>query len=102
MKVCPKCGFCDPPEWKNLHFQLYSEYMPFEDFEQLYPELAAKLKQNPKLVLDEYNGYHLTKAGYVHRAPKYLCINGKFYHGSSTTEKPKDPFQKKLVKCGES
>jgi len=90
MKICPKCGFVDPPEWRNLHFQLYTEYMKLEDFEQLYPQLAAQLKANPYIIFDKYNAYHLTKAGYVHRVPKYLCSNGKWYHGSSTTEKPKD------------
>ena len=96
MRVCPECGYVDPPEWKNTRWQLYTEYMTFEDFQTLYPNQAAALKENPKLVTDDVNGYHLTKSGHVHRVPKYLCINGKFYHGSSTTEKPKDPFQQKL------
>ena len=96
MRICPNCGYVDPPEWKNCRWQLYTEYMTFEDFEMLYPKLAIILKKFPKLITDNCNGYHLTKSGHVHRVPKYLCINGKFYHGGSTTEKPKDPFQKKL------
>lgn len=103
MRVCPKCGYHDPIEWKNLHFQLYHEYMTLEDFQQLYPKLAAELLQKQEKVgtkniaFDEYNGYHLTKAGYVHRVPKELCLNDKWFHASSLYEKPKDPFQKKLV-----
>ena len=96
MRVCPKCGFRDPLEWKNLRFRIYAEYMTFEDFQRVYPDLAALLKESPKILCDEHHCYHLTKSGHVHRVPKYLCIDGKFYHGSSTLEKPKDPFQKKL------
>lgn len=91
MKVCPKCGYRDPPEWRNLHFQLYTEYMEMEEFERLYPDLAERLKSNPYLVQDQHNAYHLTKAGYVHRVPNELIFNRKWYHGSNTTEKPKKP-----------
>jgi len=100
MRICPKCGFVDPPEWKNLHFQLYHEYMIFDDFQRLYPQLAARLKQNPKIIFDDkkQNAYHLTKAGYVHRVPAYLITDEKkWFHASSLYEKPKDPFQKKLA-----
>ena len=83
--------------------QLYQEYMMFEEFKEIYPELAADLLADKEIrgtknvIFDDHNGYHLSKAMYVHRCPKYLCINGKFYHGSSTLEKPKDPHQKKLA-----
>jgi len=96
MRTCPNCGFADPPQWKNVPFRLYGEYMTFAEFKELYPQIAEELVKNPKLVFDKYNGYHLTRAGYVHRVPKQFCVDGKFYHESSTHEKPKDPFQKKL------
>ena len=96
MRVCPKCGYVDPLQWKNLPMRLYGEYMTFEEFKELYPTIAEQLRQNPKIVFNEYNAYHLSKAGYVHRCPKILCQNGRFYHESSTKEKPKDPFQRKL------
>ena len=104
MRVCPKCGYRDPLEWKNMPHQLYQEYMTFEEFRELYPKLATalllemKIRGTKNVIFDESNGYHLSKAMYVHRCPKYLCKNGKFYHGSSTLEKPKhkDPLQKKL------
>ena len=96
MRVCPECGYRDPLEWRNLRFRLYAEYISLDDFTQLYPELAAQLKENPKCVCDSAHCYHLTKSGHVHRVPAYLCINGKFYYGGNTLEKPKDPFQKKL------
>jgi hypothetical protein len=92
MRVCPKCGYNDPIIWKNMPHQLYQEYTTFEDFEQEYPDLAPKLKLSPKLLLDSCNGYHLSKSGHVHRCPKYLCVNGKFYHGSSTLEKHRKPI----------
>lgn len=103
MRTCPNCGFKDPLEWKNLHFQLYHEYMTLEDFKRIYPKLAAellrqqKLKKTKNILFDDFNAYHLTNAGYVHRVPRELCPNGKWFHASSLYEKPKDPFQKKLM-----
>lgn len=105
MRVCPKCGFKDPLEWKNLHFQLYHEYMALEDFQRIYPKLAKELLLQQKqlrtknITFDEGHAYHLTKKGYVHRVPKELCPNGKWFHASSLYEKPKDPFQRKLLEC---
>lgn len=80
MRVCPKCGFKDPPEWRNLRFQLFTEYTEFESFNRLYPELAAALLENPKIVFDEHHAYHLTRSNHVHRLPKYMCFNGKWNH----------------------
>ena len=107
MRTCPKCGFRDSLEWKNLHFQLYHEYMTLEDFRRLYPKLARELlKQQTEIgtkniVYDDYNAYHLTKAGYVHRVPKELCPDGKWFHASSIYEKPKDPFQQRLLEASQ-
>ena len=105
IRVCPKCGYEDPLEWRNLPHQLFMEYMRFDDFERLYPELAAHLKENPKLIFDEFNAYHLTKKGFVHRLPKTHCLmkNGeaKWNWYSSCYCKPKDPFQRKLLEVSQ-
>ena len=100
MRVCPKCGHKDYLEWKNLPYQLYNEYMAWADFQNLYPKIASELELSPKFVNGkDGHGYHRIKKGHiVHRAPIELCINGKFYHGSSTMEKHKIkvPSQLKL------
>lgn len=109
MRVCPKCGFVDPPEWKNLHFQLYHEYMTLEDFKQLYPQMAELLLEQQQkvgtknIIFDEkkHHAYHLTKASYVHRVPAYLIIDRKWFHASSLYDKPKDRFQRKLLEVAE-
>ena len=95
MRVCPSCGYKDFLEWKNLPHQLYHEYMILEDFERLYPELAKQLKEKVKLkqrgnMVDgkDGHGYHLVKAGYVHRVPIQLCPNGRWFSGSSIYENP--------------
>ena len=79
--------------------------MTLEDFKRLYPKLARELCEQQEKVgtknitFDKYNAYHLTKAGYVHRVMKELCLNGKWFHASSLYEHPKDPFQKKLLEA---
>lgn len=65
MRICPKCGYEDPPQWKqSMHF--HEDYMPFTDFEMFYPKLAILvLKQ--KYVEDKPFVYHLTKGRNVLR-----------------------------------
>ena len=108
MRVCPKCGYKDFLEWKNLPHQLYHEYMTREDFQRLYQKIAEELlrivaaKQKGNVV-DGKDGhaYHLTrltkKGQWVHRVPIELCPKGKWFSGSSIYEKPKSPNQKKLL-----
>lgn len=96
LKVCPNCGFRDPPEWKHLKFGIYRDYCTIEDFARIQPQMAMKLWKNPKIICDDYHCYHLTSGGFVHRLMKELCPDGKWFYGSNVYEKPKDPFQRKL------
>jgi hypothetical protein len=107
MRQCPKCGYKDLLEWKNLPHQLYHEYMTWEDFKRLYPKLAEELervvvaKQKGNMVNgQDGHGYHLTRqrkhGRWVHRTLIELCLKGKWFSGSSVYEKPKPPNQKRL------
>lgn len=107
MRVCPKCGYKDYLEWKNLPHQLYHEYMTWEDFQRLYPNIAVELerlvaaKQKGNMIDGkDGHGYHLTrqtkKGRWVHRVPIEMCRNGKWFSGSSIYEKPKSPNQRRL------
>lgn len=100
MRVCPKCGYEDPLEWRNLPHQLFMEYMRIEDFRRLYPELAEQLHDN-SVVLADHNAYHLTRKGFVHRLPETHCLTKdgkpKWNWYSSCYEKPKDRRQTRLL-----
>lgn len=44
MRVCPKCGFIDPPQWKHSKYSYWIDNIRLEDFRELYPELAKELE----------------------------------------------------------
>jgi len=46
MRVCPKCGFVDPPQWKHSKYSYWIDNIRLEDFRELYPELAKELEAN--------------------------------------------------------
>ncbi len=71
MRVCPKCGFVDPPYWGHSKFSAWIDLIEFADFKELYPELAKKLEQGEKLVEDKDYYYRRTKnMRRVHRKAK--------------------------------
>ena len=45
MRVCPKCGFIDPPEWKHAKWSYHIDTISLENFERLYPNLTEELLQ---------------------------------------------------------
>ena len=63
MRVCPKCGFVDPPEWKHSKYSYWIDNCLFEDFQQLNPELAKELEKAGN-ARDIYYIYRLTKNKY--------------------------------------
>ena len=100
MRVCPNCGFVDPPFWK-----WYSYYRPnidicrFEDFKQEYPKLAEEIEQT-RFTEDALYKYRLNrKRNIVERISK-IDSPGTSFRGPDT-ERPKKPLplsQKKLSK----
>jgi len=60
MRVCPKCGFVDPPYWKHCKWSYYIDDCSFENFQMLYPELAKELLKN-RLAEDKYYAYRTQK-----------------------------------------
>jgi len=74
MRVCPKCKYVDPAQWRHLRFSYWVDFCTFEDFQQLKSELAKRLLDGEKLVEDELCVYRLSgRKGYprmVHRKAK--------------------------------
>jgi len=62
MRVCPNCGYTDPPAWKHSKYSYWIDNCLTEDFKQLHPELVAFILQQ-KHAEDEINVYRLTKNG---------------------------------------
>lgn len=71
LRVCPKCAYVDPPEWRHSKFSYWIDFCQYEDFKKLHPKLAMDLEANPKLAEDKHYIYRLTKTGKrVHRKAK--------------------------------
>jgi len=72
MRVCPKCKYVDPPEWRHSKFSYWIDFCLWEDFKKLKPELAKDLENHPMAVIeDEDYLYRLTKnKSRVHRKAK--------------------------------
>lgn len=40
MRVCPKCGYVDPPEWRPHKHRFDVDYTHIGEFQGLSPKLA--------------------------------------------------------------
>ena len=71
MRVCPKCGYVDPPEWRHSKYSYWIDFCEVYGFEKLYPKLHTELVRGVKLVEDKYYLYRITKnKGKVERKAK--------------------------------
>jgi hypothetical protein len=62
MRVCPCCGFIDPPEWKHCKYSYHIDIISRENFGLLYPELAKALKKGGDITEDKNYFYRLVKS----------------------------------------
>jgi len=74
MRDCPKCGYQEPPIWRNTLKRLYLQHCYIDDLEPWDPDLAAELRKNKFAVKDGVK-YALNKKGYVHKIDAFLCAN---------------------------
>lgn len=95
MFVCPKCGFKDSPCWRSSHWRRYSVYCRLDELEVWEPEIAKQLKDTTEWVEIGPYLYKVSRTGIVNRTTPGMGKAEFQTHGF--TEKPKDPFQKKLV-----
>ena len=72
MRVCPRCGFEDPPCWRQNRWVSDVSYCRIEDFQKEYPSLADIRPGETRS--DAYNFYYRGKKQklFVYRWPKIL------------------------------
>jgi len=61
LRVCPKCKYIDPPEWKHTKYSYHIDNISLENFQRLYPHLAKNLKTGGDITEDEDYYYRLVK-----------------------------------------
>jgi len=67
MRVCPNCGYVDPPWWRiGARARIEYEVTHINDLEVNEPEFAERLKKEIEIV-DEFNAYRLYESGWVRR-----------------------------------
>lgn len=101
MRVCPKCGYREPPIWLNHQFQQHVSYARVEDFEKYYPHLAKRIVKAGYVTSDKYCYYRRSSKGapFIHRWSKEYGPKGFHldYEKSNLKKEWVDPTQKKLL-----
>jgi hypothetical protein len=97
--VCPICGFQDAPIWRTSRFAMYQLQSTFSEVESFFPVLAESLLESADgWVFEKPYWYKLTRNR--RRVYRMTEIGKSEFQSHGFTEKPKDPFQKKLeVSC---
>lgn len=109
MRVCPKCGYVDPPEWRGDRWRWEKDYCTLEDFKRLHADLAAQLLDGHRVVTDFHFAYRLRgrARNYVERIWIKLYETfgmSAFNAGGRWVERVKhsdDPFQKRVLEVEE-
>lgn len=93
--ICPKCGFKDASCWRASRFMLYTITCKIDELQVCEPKIAKELiASGVRLELGPYVYRLVEKSGRVYRSTKEM--EGEYKRGH-WTEKPKDPFQRKLL-----
>ena len=61
MRVCPKCGYVDPPYWRHSRFSYWLDIIEVENLALVKPELAKILKKEKKGFVVEDKDYYYRK-----------------------------------------
>lgn len=82
--------------WRNSRFELYVLACRFKELKEFDPKLCQLLIENDgKMFDDEWTYYKGKKSGWVRKYPNWYSRDIRY--PKDPTEKPKDPFQKKLI-----
>ena len=73
MRVCPICGYCDPPIWRHKRHRLFTCYCHLDDLKLFEPDLAEALEKKRDLKLLGYI-YHLTLVAMVEKVIQLSTI----------------------------
>jgi len=89
MRVCPKCGFEDPPYWRKGQGDHYGDMdiCRIEDLDENQPEVAKALREHGEF-FDDYYAYRLTKPRKIWVKRRWIGIykfqGGNPYHMTMT------------------
>jgi endogenous inhibitor of DNA gyrase (YacG/DUF329 family) len=72
MRKCPRCGFEEPPIWRNTAHRLYTQHCFLTDLEEWDRELADVLRVQKYVFRDGFK-YRLSPKGIVHRIEAACC-----------------------------
>ena len=95
MRVCPKCGYVDPPEWKHHRWSYWIDICHIEEFKVLQLELANRLLKGEKLVEDKNYIYRLYAKGRQFVQRKALIDYGYQWEPPMEPVNHKSPFKSK-------
>ena len=103
MRVCPECGYVDPPYWRHSYFRPFIDICHIDDFRLMHPKLATELTKwgntkKGRFVEDKLYKYRLTKARNIVERIAKIDSPTKSFRGADT-EKPRKYLplsQKKL------
>jgi len=91
---CPKCGYRDPPCWRNSRFVLYAVYCTLNELEIWNPDLVRCLRHHRRLEKGPYVYYLRGSVPHVYRIRKDL----EDYAKANKTEKYRPPLPKNQLK----
>ena len=66
MRVCPKCGYVDPPYWRHSKYSYWIDHIEYENFQTLHPELCP-LQPGGKIENEHYVYRRMKKSDRVER-----------------------------------
>jgi len=95
MRKCPKCGFSEPPIWRQTLRRLYTEYCHIDDLDPWNPELARQLRERKYVCLDGVK-HRLNSVGYVHRIDAFLYASPDPLN-PSITEPNKEKHKARII-----
>jgi len=100
MQVCPNCGYIDHPYWRHKPWRHNIDYCRLDEFAEIRPELAQKLKNGSPVVVDESFAYRRcgSRKFYVERVWVQLYNSGgqSAFRTYKEKHRHEDPLQKKL------
>lgn len=68
MRICPKCGFVDPPYWLPSRWRI-PEYCRVEDLQKDQKHIVKQLLNVApmEIITDQFCAYRMTETGFVER-----------------------------------
>jgi len=96
MKECPKCGYRDPPEWRNSRFDFNAEYCRFDNAPKEANHIVEALKDKANFEPFAEGAYIFYRRG-TRGIYLYRVLKEDFRVPRERKRHKNDPQQKKLA-----